>query len=108
MGKKKSSNPQGRQGAFSGEKLKFLMKYKEEWAGLSDRGALYTQIAKEFIIQYGYDLPFEDNPPEDAVPPLTEIDPLLSPEDALKETERRGNIYVALRNVSDFETILNI
>ena len=95
---KRSNNPksQGRQNAFSGVKLAFLES--------TDRGALYTLVAKKFLQQFGYTLPIEENPTVDdeRVDATGESDPALqTPEDQERDNEHRNKVYRELRDVSN-------
>jgi len=103
---KRSNNPksQGRQNAFSGVKLAFLESYKDQFLESTDRGALYTLVAKKFLQQFGYTLPIEENPTVDdeRVDATGESDPALqTPEDQERDNEHRNKVYRELRDVSN-------
>jgi hypothetical protein len=104
---KRSDNPrpQGRQNAFSGEKLTFLESYKDQFLESADRGAFYTMVAKSFLGKFGYTLAAEENPTGDErdTDAMGEVDPTLqTPEEQERDNEHRNEIYRELREVSNF------
>lgn len=110
MGKKKqaSNGDQetkhvGRQNAFSGAKLAWLVSRKDEYLNSTNHGDFYEYTARLFIAEFGYDLKFEVNPPEgtDSVSLAPrDIDPMLPPDEYEAETIRRRDYFDVLRAVS--------
>jgi hypothetical protein len=103
---KQSDNPrpQGRQNAFTGEKLAFLESYKDQFLESTDRGAFYTMVAKTFLDKFGYALATEEGPTSDDgdIDATGEVDPALqTPEEQERDNEHRNKLYRELRDVSD-------
>ena len=95
---KQSNNPrpQGRQDAFTGNKLAFLETYKDQFLESLDRGAFYTMVTKKFLEKFGYALPTEESPSVDDDPALQTVG------EQEQENENRNKIYCELREVSNY------
>lgn len=68
---KSKAKGRGRKGWAPPMKQEWLETWRQEWerkAGTSTIGALYDKITTRWIRRYGYDLPIDDDPPEDATP----------------------------------------
>lgn len=73
MGRRKTGKAPGRVSHFSGEKAEWLSRFETELQDTDDPGDVYTDATNQFLIRYGYDLPFgenvdgdpEDHPPSD-------------------------------------------
>ncbi|KAJ7922764.1 hypothetical protein B0H13DRAFT_1865601 [Mycena leptocephala] len=64
MGRRKTGKLPGRESAFSGEKLEWLLQFEEDFRTM-ERGAFYDMVVKKFLTRYGYDLAVGDNVPGD-------------------------------------------
>ncbi|KAM6496222.1 hypothetical protein JOM56_008928 [Amanita muscaria] len=99
-GSQKTGRSRGRQGHFQGMKSQFLEGYSDEFKRGGDRGVFYSRVTQEFIRTFGYELSYEENPPESTnteslVPKPLEMFPK---EEQEAETERRNNYYSGLRS----------
>ena len=56
--------PWGHQDHFQGMKGQFLLNKSEEFLNSIDRCTFYSDITKAFIEKFGYELSYEENPPE--------------------------------------------
>ncbi|KAF4586540.1 hypothetical protein EYR38_010819 [Pleurotus pulmonarius] len=95
-GKGKSGKPRGRRTWAKGSKLELLLSFEEEHRTTADAGGLYKKITAQFLDQYGYDLPFDDEPAEGFVPVIPNLADLPY-EEQITEQARRDDISLRLR-----------
>ncbi|KAF8868782.1 hypothetical protein BD779DRAFT_1480811 [Infundibulicybe gibba] len=69
MARKPTGKPRGRSSWVKGVKREFLESYKDRFLENSD-SAFYISVTQAWLAEYGYDLPFDKEPPE-KIPPGT-------------------------------------
>jgi len=99
--KKLPGKKQGKPSWVHGTKLAFFESYRERWEAMGDTpGRFYTEMAKRFLLKYGWDSRFSlrDNDLEVDTEDATdeELAAFVSPED---EVEERTEYFFALRTV---------
>lgn len=112
MGKKntgptKERRSRGRQTHFQGVKGQFLLDKSEEFLESVDKGLFYTDVTKDFIEKFGYELKYEENPPEGIDVATLTPKPLeeFPKEEQEAEAKRRNDYYTILRVVSDTDPL---
>jgi hypothetical protein len=90
---KKNTAP-GRVSDFTGEKEQWLSGFRQQLLDADDVGTVYTDATNQFLLRYGYDLPFNVNVDGD----LEDDPPSTEPMDDT-EQDRRDTIQGQLRAV---------
>jgi hypothetical protein len=93
----------GRQTHFKGVKGQFLLDNSEKFLDSVDRRGFYNDVTQDFIKKFGYELRYEENPPEGTdIATLTPrpLEEFLE-EEQVSEAKRRNDYYNGLRTVSN-------
>jgi hypothetical protein len=102
MGRKRTGKTVGRESAFNGEKLDWLLSFETDFRTM-DHTKFCNDVTKKFLTRYGYDLAFEENiagniddwEPEDRKKGL-------SGDELRVENDFQESVKKALRTVSIF------
>ena len=98
--KKGTGRNRGRPTSFQGVKLIFLEERADTFLAATNRGNFYKDVSTAFVSRFGYDGPFEQNPPngdEDSPPEPLDT---FAPDAQEAEAECRAGYLKNLREVS--------
>lgn len=100
--RKTNGRKQGKPSWVFGTKLAFFERYKAKWEAAGEHpGSFYTEMAKRFILKYGWTVSFAERKhdlEEDTEDPTDEeLEGLASPD---AEVEERAEYFYSLRTVS--------